>query len=162
MSAGSRTSLEQFDTFSKVTSLILKNQDVADWSVEDVQGWIKTNTMLEPYLAAFVQNEIDGYTLLNLTDEEMAGSLKITDKYHREYLRRAIKKLVVVWIRYGKNCDNFFREQADSIYFDEQSIINQTMNEPEHHSSSSFSLKKLMDEAERTGGEQQMPKELDA
>ena len=80
--------------------------------------------MLEPYLAAFVQNEIDGYTLLSLTDEEMAGSLKITDKYHREYLRRAIKKLVVVWIRYGKNCDNFFREQADSIYFDEQSIIN--------------------------------------
>ena len=124
MSAGSRTSLEQFDTFSKVTSLILKNQDVAEWTVEDVQGWIKTNTMLEPYLAAFVQNEIDGYTLLNLTDEEMAGSLKITDKYHREYLRRAIKKLVVVWIRYGKNCDNFFREQADSIYFDEQSIIN--------------------------------------
>ena len=42
-SAGTRTSLEQFDTFSKVTSLILKNQDVAEWTVEDVSGWIKTN-----------------------------------------------------------------------------------------------------------------------
>ena len=54
----------------------------------------------------------------------MISALKISDKYHRQYLRRAIKKLVVVWIRYGKNCDEFFREQADSICFDEQSIIN--------------------------------------
>ena len=121
--------------------------------------------MLEPYLAAFVQNEIDGYTLLNLTEEEMVSALKIGDKYHREYLRRAIKKLVVVWIRYGKNCENFFREQADSIYFDEQSIINQTTNDLEVEGTSAFSIKKMMDEAEKKGtpspGRQSVAQDLD-
>ena len=38
-----RTSLEQFDTFSKVTGLIMRNQDVSDWSVEDVGVWLKAN-----------------------------------------------------------------------------------------------------------------------
>lgn len=118
-SSTTRTSLEQFDTFSKVTALILKNQDVADWTVEDVSGWVKTNSVLEQYTNTFIQNEIDGYTLLSLTDDEMINSLKMTDQFHREYLRKAIKKLIVVWIRYGKNCENFFREQADSIFFDE-------------------------------------------
>ena len=102
-----------------MTSLILKNQDVAEWTVEDVSGWIKTNSILDQYSTNFNQNEIDGYTLLSLTEDEMINSLKITDQYHRQYLRKSIKKLVVVWIRYGKNCENFFREQADSIYFDE-------------------------------------------
>ena len=149
-SNATRTSLEQFDTFSKVTSLILKNQDVADWTVEDVAGWVKTNTMLEPYQSTFNQNEIDGYTLLNLTEDEMINSLKINDQYHRQYLTRAIKKLVVVWIRYGKNCENFFREQADSIYFDEQTLINQTLNE-DGNSTGAFSLVKMMEQAETQG-----------
>ena len=63
-----RTSLEQFDTFSKVTGLIMKNQDVSDWSAEDVIVWLKANILFESYVEVFTQNEIDGYTLLNLTD----------------------------------------------------------------------------------------------
>ena len=74
----------------------------------------------------------------------MINSLKMNDQFHRDYLRKAIKKLVVVWIRYGKNCEDFFREQADSIYFDEQSLINQTMND-EGVSTGAFSLVKMME-----------------
>ena len=74
----------------------------------------------------------------------MINSLKMNDQFHRDYLRKAIKKLVVVWIRYGKNCEDFFREQADSIYFDEQSLINQTMND-EGGSTGAFSLVKMME-----------------
>ena len=131
-----------------MTSLILKNQDVAEWTVEDVSGWIKTNSILDQYSTNFNQNEIDGYTLLSLTEDEMINSLKITDQYHRQYLRKSIKKLVVVWIRYGKNCENFFREQADSIYFDEQTLINQTINNDGKESNTDFSLIKMMDEAD--------------
>ena len=42
-----RTSLEQFDTFSKVTALIMKNQDVSDWTADDVIVWLKANVLFE-------------------------------------------------------------------------------------------------------------------
>ena len=63
-----RTSLEQFDTFSKVTALIMKNQDVSDWNAEDVIVWLKANVLFEDYVEVFTTNEIDGYTLLTLTE----------------------------------------------------------------------------------------------
>lgn len=107
-------------------------------------GWIKTNSVLEQYTHTFNANEIDGYTLLSLTEDEMINSLKINDQFHRQYLRKAIKKLVVVWIRYGKNCEAFFREQADSIYFDEQTLINQTMNDDSASAGAKFSLAEMM------------------
>ena len=46
----------------------MKNQDVSDWSAEDVIVWLKANILFESYVEVFTQNEIDGYTLLNLTD----------------------------------------------------------------------------------------------
>ena len=105
-----RTSLEQFDTFSKVTALIMKNQDVSDWSAEDVIVWLKANIQFEKYIDIFTENEIDGYTLLNLTENDMVETLGMEDSNLRTLLKRAVKKLIVVWIRYGKNCESFFRE----------------------------------------------------
>ena len=61
----------------------------------------------------------------------------------QQQLKRAVKKLIVVWIRYGKNCESFFREQADSLYFDELSLIDQTMNE----TTGAFSIVKMMERA---------------
>ena len=101
----------------------MKNQDVSDWSVEDVIVWLKANILFENYVDAFTTNEIDGYTLLNLTEDDMIGTLGMHDSNLRSHLKRAVKKLIVVWIRYGKNCESFFREQADSLYFDECSLI---------------------------------------
>ena len=46
----------------------MKNQDVSDWSVDDVIVWLKANIMFESYVNVFTTNEIDGYTLLNLTE----------------------------------------------------------------------------------------------
>ena len=72
-----RTSLEQFDTFSKVTALIMKNQDVSDWNAEDVIVWLKANVLFEDYVEVFTTNEIDGYTLLTLTEQDMIETLEM-------------------------------------------------------------------------------------
>ena len=53
----------------------MKNQDVADWTVDDVIVWLKANIMFESYVDVFTINEIDGYTLLNLTEEDMIETL---------------------------------------------------------------------------------------
>ena len=53
----------------------MKNQDVADWTVDDVIVWLKANIMFESYVEVFTINEIDGYTLLNLTEEDMIETL---------------------------------------------------------------------------------------
>ena len=53
----------------------MKNQDVADWTVDDVIVWLKANIMFESYVEIFTINEIDGYTLLNLTEEDMIETL---------------------------------------------------------------------------------------
>ena len=105
-----RTSLEQFDTFSKVTALIMKNQDVSDWNAEDVIVWLKANVLFEDYVEVFTTNEIDGYTLLTLTEQDMIENLGMHEMSLRTQLKRSVKKLIVVWIRYGKNCESFFRE----------------------------------------------------
>ena len=53
----------------------------------------------------------------------MIEALGMLQPVLREQLKKAIKKLIVFWIRYGKNCETFFREQADSLYFDEISLV---------------------------------------
>ena len=55
----------------------MKNQDVADWTVDDVIVWLKANIMFESYVEIFTINEIDGYTLLNLTEEDMIETLEM-------------------------------------------------------------------------------------
>ena len=55
----------------------MKNQDVADWTVDDVIVWLKANIMFESYVEVFTINEIDGYTLLNLTEEDMIETLEM-------------------------------------------------------------------------------------
>ncbi len=63
-------------------------------------------------------------------------------------MKRAVKKLIVVWIRYGKNCEAFFREEADSLYFDEQSLLDQSgLNQTDGNASrfgENFSIVKML------------------
>ena len=46
----------------------MKNQDVSDWNAEDVIVWLKANVLFDDYVDVFTTNEIDGYTLLTLTE----------------------------------------------------------------------------------------------
>ena len=57
----------------------MKNQDVSDWSVDDVIVWLKANILFETYVDLFTDNEIDGYTLLNLTEQDMQETLGMHD-----------------------------------------------------------------------------------
>ena len=88
--------------------------------------WLKANPQFDNFATKFENNEIDGYSLLNLSEEDMVEALGMLEAPLREQLKRAIKKLIVFWIRYGKNCERFFREQADSLYFDEISLVEQS------------------------------------
>ena len=74
-----RTSLEQFDTFGKVTALIMRTQDVSEWTSEDVEVWLLAHPQFEPYASKFSCNEIDGYSLLNLTEADMVETLGMHD-----------------------------------------------------------------------------------
>ena len=56
----------------------------------------------------------------------MIENLGMVDAQVRAQVKKAVKKLIVVWIRYWKNCEAFFREEADSLFFDEQSLIDQS------------------------------------
>ena len=40
-------------------------------------------------------------------------------------LRCAIKKLVGLWVKFGRNSELFFSEQEDSLYFDEYTILSE-------------------------------------
>lgn len=73
----------------------------------------------------------------------MIETLGMEEASLRAQLKKSIKKLIVVWIRYGKNCESFFREQADSLYFDELSLIDQSMNETD----GTFSIVKMLERA---------------
>lgn len=53
----------------------MKNQDVSDWNAEDVIVWLKANVLFEDYVEVFTTNEIDGYTLLTLTEQDMIETL---------------------------------------------------------------------------------------
>ena len=75
----------------------------------------------------------------------MIETLGMEDANLRKQLKRAVKKLIVVWIRYGKNCESFFREQADSLYFDELSLIDQSMGAEANNAS--FSIVKMLERA---------------
>lgn len=84
---------------------------------------------------------MDGYTLLTLNEEDMILSLHITQLCERQVLSKAIKKLVILWINFGKDSDAFFRDQVDSIYFDEQTVIQRSFL----GNSSSFNITELLD-----------------
>lgn len=121
---------------------------MSDWSSEDVIVWLKANVLFESFVDVFTQNEIDGYTLLTLTDQDMVETLGMFDSDLRNQLKRAVKKLIVVWIRYGKNCEGFFREQADSLYFDELSMIDQSSSvHDDTATQANFSIVKMLERA---------------
>jgi hypothetical protein len=60
---------------------------------------------------------------MTLSDEDMLLTLNISNAQDRVQLQKAIKKLVILWIQFGKNSEVFFKAQVDSIYFDEHALI---------------------------------------
>jgi hypothetical protein len=79
------TPLEQFDNIQKVVALIQKNQNVANWDVEDVVAWLATTRLLivEGFVAKFKESEVDGYTLLTMNEHDMIVSLGISNANER-------------------------------------------------------------------------------
>ena len=110
---------------------------MSEWSVEDVKAWLLPNHKLSRFADSFATNEVDGYTLLTLTDEDMLLSLRVSQAQDRQQLQKAIKKLVILWIQFGKNAEEFFKTQVDSIFFDESAVMQRSLMD-------SFSLADLV------------------
>lgn len=62
------------------------------WKTADVLTWLKI-IGLEQYNEAFNELKIDGYLILDLTDQDLEEELKIASKLHRKKLLKAIGTL---------------------------------------------------------------------
>ena len=62
------------------------------WNGEDVVAWLGY-IGLEQYAPTFAQLKIDGYLILDLTEEDLEGELQVSVKLHRKKLMKAIQEL---------------------------------------------------------------------
>lgn len=62
------------------------------WNGEDVVEWLRY-IGLEQYAPNFSQLKIDGYLILDLTEEDLEGELQVTVKLHRKKIMKAIQEL---------------------------------------------------------------------
>eukprot|EP00494_Astrolonche_serrata_P030813 UN31081 len=63
---------------------------MALWSVEDVQGWLRTKPFFHLYSEAFRRHNINGAELLKLEENFMIESLGVKKFFHRVLLLRDI------------------------------------------------------------------------
>jgi len=73
-------------------ALSLEGGRVKSWSDEDVKAWLKRVKCPEVAIKAFKKEDVDGATLLEITDNDLKdmGMTKIQDRKH---LLRCLKKL---------------------------------------------------------------------
>lgn len=62
------------------------------WTGEDVIEWLRY-IGLEQYAPTFSQLRIDGYLILDLTEDDLEGELQVSVKLHRKKLMKAIEEL---------------------------------------------------------------------
>ena len=81
--------------FSELTSGSLfgyPSKTIRQWNYEDVSEWL-SQLGLECYIGSFREMKVDGYLILDLTDEDMKEELNIQSKLHRKKLINAINEL---------------------------------------------------------------------
>ncbi|CDW89401.1 serine threonine-protein kinase ctr1-like [Stylonychia lemnae] len=101
------TCLEEIDSFSKITAIILRNKNVNEWSVEDVESWMHAN-QFDDYVKIFKKHHVDGYALINLTENDLVQ----------------IKRLIEIWNKFRKD-DGHFDYHYTEISIDD---LNQTLD----------------------------------
>ena len=72
MSNYSMTLQEKEYAERNVTQLLLQKSEINEWSVADVSRWLESSGLTnnaQGLQEAFLQEQVDGPTLLNLTDE---------------------------------------------------------------------------------------------
>ena len=62
------------------------------WNGEDVVEWLRY-IGLEQYAPNFSQLKIDGYLILDLTEDDLEGELQVSVKLHRKKIMKAIQEL---------------------------------------------------------------------
>ena len=82
---------------------ILTNKLFFQYENEDVIKWLE-KINLEIYKDIFKSNQIDGYDLYNLNNDDIKSDLRITNIHDRYKLVREINKLKSIKIKFILNC----------------------------------------------------------
>ena len=67
-------------------------KDPEVWMLEDVQKWLE-HIGMDKYFANFEEMGVDGYLILDLTEDDIEVELKIKTKLHRRKIIKAINVL---------------------------------------------------------------------
>jgi hypothetical protein len=69
-------------------------KDIYDWDIKDVSAWLY-NRNLRNYIPHFEKNNISGYDLCFITNEDLKNELNITNLHERLYLLKEIRKMLI-------------------------------------------------------------------
>jgi len=121
---------KETDVQKEIVKMLENNSDVLQWTVNDVLLWLN-HCKLEHLSNSFQKLQIDGYTLVQLKEQELETHLKIESFGHRKNLMRYICLLKSIWISqtaaYGLNhSENLpsFLEEDFAIFGNQSSIVN--------------------------------------
>ncbi|KAG2382695.1 hypothetical protein C9374_005275 [Naegleria lovaniensis] len=103
----------------------LLEKDISRWNCKDVAAWLDLMKMSHLKLA-FVQNQISGEELLELTDSELMNELKVSSEHERRTIRE-LKDNRTNWIKLLKNSSPL------SITSDNHQIDLSPLQESHHH-----------------------------
>jgi len=78
---------------STPASVVVPDKSWTQWSATDVGAWISESLRLPQYRDVFEQNEVDGPTLLELTEDVLERELAIRSAIHRKKVIAHIKLL---------------------------------------------------------------------
>lgn len=81
-----------FSELSSGSLLGYPSKTIRQWNYQDVSEWL-SQLGLECYIDNFIEMKVDGYLILDLTDEDMKVELNIQSKLHRKKLLNAINEL---------------------------------------------------------------------
>ena len=81
-------------------SLVLKKNDVPQWTIDDVSQWLNLACKMDQNLIQlFKRHCVDGYTLLQIKEYDLEMYMKIESLGHRKNIIRNINTLRNIWFK---------------------------------------------------------------
>ena len=78
-----------------------EEDDLDDWSVDDVSTWLRETVKLPQYCTRFSEVGIDGVMLSEATDADLQKDLDVSNEAHRAKILKERQKLLKTVSNYG-------------------------------------------------------------
>lgn len=111
------STLEELDTVNKVQELFFQNSNVEVWGKDEIEKFLEACRM-SCYKEVFAKQQVDGFALLELSDQDLESSFRIKQVGHRINLITNVnhlKKLMNVNQEMSKTHENPTHRQGNSI-----------------------------------------------